>query len=249
MKTKKPTGYVIYEGASELNGEDIIAVALLKQSKNSKTGAMIQTVILVKDIDPITANRIGEDYSICGNCPHKGIPNLQKEKGTADKRPCYVTLAHTPLIVYKSYKKGNYPMLQGHEDIAELGKDKEVRLGTYGDPSAVPSYVWDSLLSKSKGRTGYSHQFGVQGADVRPDMCMIIVESTQEAEHQWALGNRTFRVGHVIEDMVKGKEILCPASEEAGRRTTCMNCMLCSGNKIKAKSIFIVAHGNGKKYA
>ena len=37
--------------------------------------------------------------------------------------------------------------------------------------------------------------------------------------------------------MVKGKEILCPASEEAGRRTTCDKCKLCSGMTINAKSI------------
>jgi hypothetical protein len=48
--------------------------------------------------------------------------------------------------------------------------------------------------------------------------------------------------------MIRGKEILCPASEEAGRRTTCVDCKLCSGNTIKAKNIFIPSHGGGKKH-
>ena len=93
---KKPTGYVIWEGISPLdNATEIVAIAIPK-STNGKTGNMLQTFILVKDTDPITANRRGEDFAICGECPLKGIPNFKKNKGTADKRPCYVTLAHAP---------------------------------------------------------------------------------------------------------------------------------------------------------
>jgi hypothetical protein len=49
--------------------------------------------------------------------------------------------------------------------------------------------------------------------------------------------------------VVKGKEILCPASKEAGYKTSCDKCGLCAGASIAAKSIAIVAHGNGAKYA
>ena len=126
--------------------------------------------------------------------------------------------------------------------------DLLIRLGAYGDPSAVPSWVWDLMLTRSKGRTGYTHQFGVEGADVRPDLCMISADTEAEARVQWGLGNRTFRVGHTVDEMVKGHEILCPASEEAGRRTTCEQCKLCSGNTINAKSIAIVVHGTGSKH-
>ena len=79
-------------------------------------------------------------------------------------------------------------------------------------------------------------------------MCMISVDNVEQAEHQWSLGNRTFRVGANVSEMIRGKEILCPASEEAGRRTTCVDCKLCSGNTIKAKNIFIPSHGGGKKH-
>ena len=242
---KKPTGYVIWEGISPLdNATEIVAIAIPK-STNGKTGNMLQTFILVKDTDPITANRRGEDFAICGDCVHRGKPNYKKNSGGADERSCYVMLLGV-LSVWKSYQKGNYPTIRGHDTIAELGKDRMVRLGTYGDSSAVPSYVCDSLLSKSEGRTGYVHQFGVQGADVRTDLCMISADTREQAEYHWSLGNRTFRVGKSLDEMVKGKEILCPASEEAGRRTTCEKCKLCSGNTIKAKSIFIPAHGTGK---
>ena len=236
--------HIIYDGNSLLDGKPIVVIAIPKSS-NDKTGNMVQTFIICKDTDPITASGRGEDYSICGNCVHRGVPNFKKNSGGADKRSCYVMLLGV-LSVYKAYKKGNYTLAQGHDGIAQLGADREVRLGTYGDTSAVPSYIWDSLLSKSSGRTGYTHQHNVEGADVRPDLCMISADTLEQAEYHWSLGNRTFRVGKSLDEMVKGKEILCPASEEAGRRTTCEKCKLCSGNTIKAKSIFIPAHGTGK---
>lgn len=58
-------------------------------------------------------------------------------------------------------------------------------------------------------------------------------------------GHRTFRVIPDKSAIVKGAEILCPASKEAGYRTTCNSCGLCGGNTVKAKSIAIVAHGTG----
>ena len=198
--------HIIYDGNSLLDGKPIVVIAIPKSS-NDKTGNMVQTFIICKDTDPITASRRGEDYSICGNCVHRGIPNHKKNSGGADKRSCYVMLLGV-LSVYKAYKKGNYTLAQGHDDIAQLGADREVRLGTYGDTSAVPSYVWDSLLSKSSGRTGYTHQHNVEGADVRPDLCMISADTLEQAEYHWSLGHRTFRVGKSIDDMVRGKEIL-----------------------------------------
>ena len=156
--------HIIYDGNSLLDGKPIVVIAIPKSS-NDKTGNMVQTFIICKDTDPITASRRGEDYSICGNCVHRGVPNFKKNSGGADKRSCYVMLLGV-LSVYKAYKKGNYTLAQGHNDIAQLGADREVRLGTYGDTSAVPSYIWDSLLSKSSGRTGYTHQHNVEGADV-----------------------------------------------------------------------------------
>ena len=51
-----------------------------------------------------------------------------------------------------------------------------------------------------------------------------------------------------VSELVRGREILCPASEEAGKRTQCASCLLCGGASVKAKSIAIVAHGAGRKH-
>ena len=236
-------GVILFEGASNLDGKPTVVIAI-KDTSNRKTGGMVQTFIMRSDIDPITASRLGEDYSVCGDCIHRGKANLDKKSGGADDRSCYVMLLML-LSIYKAYKRGAYLKLQADE-VSDWFRDELVRLGSYGDPMAIPSWLWDDVLLYAKGRTGYGHQFGVKGADVRPDLCMISVDNVAQAKHQWKLGNRTFRVGNSVDDMIQGKEILCPASDEAGKRTTCDKCKLCSGNKIKAKSVFIPVHGNGK---
>jgi len=42
----KPNAFVIYDGASQIDGQRIIAIANIAKSRNGKTGAMVQTYIL-----------------------------------------------------------------------------------------------------------------------------------------------------------------------------------------------------------
>jgi len=240
----KPRGHVIYRGPSLLDGRPIVAVAITK-SKNSKTANMVQTYIIREDIDPRDASRTGEDYSICGTCPHRGTPQPDKASGLAKERSCYVVIGQGPVIVYKSLARGIYPDATKPLEIAALGKGRMVRLGTYGDPAAVPSYVWKWLIHGAKGHTAYSHQATTQGAAFDPALYMRSADSLSEAAFAWGQGQRTFRIIAHTDEVVQGREILCPASEEAGRKTTCVACGLCGGASVKAKSIAIVAHGAG----
>jgi hypothetical protein len=120
-----------------------------------------------------------------------------------------------------------------------------VRLGTYGDPAAVPSDIWQALLSRASGHTAYSHQSGLSGAAFDASIMMQSADSLPEAEAAWDAGRRTFRIVQSVADIVKGKEILCPASAEAGKKVQCADCGLCAGAGTKAKSIAIPAHGAG----
>jgi hypothetical protein len=129
-----------------------------------------------------------------------------------------------------------------------------VRLGAYGDPSAVPAHIWDNLLSHSTAHTGYTHQHSTNtAADYRRNM--FSADTAGEARQAHALGYRTFRVIPVASYALQGKnallenEILCPASKEAGQRVTCLQCKLCSGSDLKAKNVAIVAHGTNKAKA
>ena len=237
--------YVIYDGPSLIDGKPIVAIAQVGTG-NRKTGAgMVQTWILRSDIDPIMASRTGEDSSICGDCPHKGKPS-DKATGWAIGRSCYVNLLFAPNGVYKAYKRGSYPIAQGHDAIRAIGLLRGVRLGSYGDPMAVPEYIWRSLTSGAEFVTAYTH-----GANTMPDMVMSSSDNATQAQEAWGKGERTFRVISALDKLIKGKEILCPASEEAkaasGKAVTCAACKLCGGNSIKAKSVAIVAHGASKR--
>jgi len=241
----KAQSSVIYMGPSLIDGAPIMVIAVISK-RNRKTGAMLQTYIMRSDIDPRKASALGLDVSICGNCPLRGLVNPGGKQ--AAKRPCYVILAQGPTIVYKSFLKGNYPVLNSFDAIAALGEGRKVRVGTYGDGAAVPAYIWQALLSKAAGHTAYSHQSGLAQAAFDPAIYMVSADNEAQARAAWETGARTFRVVESVSDIVKGKEILCPASKEAGAKVTCFSCGLCGGNGIKAKSIAIPAHGNGATY-
>jgi hypothetical protein len=245
-KPGKAKSSVIYRGPSLIDGKPIVAVAIVK-SGNSKTGNMVQTYIMREDMTPCEASKTGADYSICGDCPHRGEVTTDPKRKQAKNRLCYVVLGQGPTIVHKGLARGLYPDVAGHDAIARLGAGRMVRLGTYGDPAAVPSYIWDSLLTDASGHTAYTHQSGHATADKRPDLFMTSADTERDARAAWDRGERTFRLIASTADRITDREVLCPASEEAGRRTTCDRCKLCAGATIAAKSVAIVAHGAGAK--
>jgi len=72
---------------------------------------------------------------------------------------------------------------------------------------------------------------------------MQSADSHAEARAAWQRGQRTFRVLQSLADLDKANEVLCPASKEAGKRTTCAKCLLCSGTSTKSpKSVAIPMH-------
>ena len=238
----KANGVILYEGPSKLDGKPIVVVAtgIRKASTNAKTGAMVQTYIIRSDVSPIDAVKTGEDASICGDCPHRG-------DGNGNNRSCYVTLIHGPRSVYASYKRGIYPKANAFE-AAQLFAGKMVRLGTYGDPAAAPFPLWKTALLNAKGWTGYTHQW--RNIPARwSELVMASADSVDDMNEAHELGYRTFRVTAEPFENVKGRETVCPASEEKGKVADCFSCRACMGTSGKAKvSVQIAAHGGGKKY-
>lgn len=234
-------GFVLYEGPSLYDGKPIVVIATM-DSGNVKTGDMVQTWILRQDINPIEASRTGADSSICGNCPHMGKPS-DKATGWAKERSCYVNLLHGPLGIWKAYRNGSYTRILP-ESFAAIVSGRMIRIGSYGDPAALPLSIWQAIVTQAKGWTAYTHA----SRNPLPNMLMTSADSLGQAQVAWNNGERTFRVVSDVAEVVKGKEVLCPASKEAGQRATCASCRLCNGAMSKAKSIAIVAHGNGKKH-
>lgn len=231
---------VIFQGQSRIDGSNIVVIAIGK-SNNSKTGNMVQTYIIRSDMDPITANRTGADYAICGNCKHRGIANPSKVSGLADNRSCYVNLGQGVMQVYKAFKAGKYPVLTSVQ-AQEIGDSRMVRLGTYGDPAAVDFSAFNALLSNAAGHTGYSHQLGLIDIDKR---LMVSADTLQDASKAQSKGYRTFRVLPIGETFKADNEIVCPATTH---NVQCRDCGLCDGSK-KGKNVIITAHGAGAKHA
>lgn len=242
----KPKGLIVYRGPSRYDGAPIVAV--LTRSNNRKTGGMVQMWILSDTIDPISASRTGVDRSVCGNCPHMGIPS-NKSTGWAIGRTCYVNLGQAPLGVYKALQRGAYAAVTTSEQVQQYLGGHMLRLGAYGDPSALPMDLVDLLVSYASGHTGYTHGDTVQGLTVDYSNVMASADSKREAILHHANGRRTFRIIPVSTWNEKGKgellanEILCPATPEGGNKAQCNDCLLCNGSQSKAKSIAVIAHG------
>lgn len=237
----KPNGFILYEGPSLIDGQPIavIVVGLARSSKNSKTGGMVQSYILRQDLSPLDALRQGADKSICGGCRHRPQFHDGSHYG---QRSCYVNVAQGPTAVYKAYKAGKYPRV-ALSAVSPLTQGHNVRLGSYGDPAAVPLVYWQTLTLGAAGHTGYTHQW--QSARLRgvTSLCQASVDTPEEAAKARELGLGYFRVRTAEQEALAG-EVVCPASAEAGKVTTCADCRMCDGS---GKAVTIVAHGIGAR--
>jgi hypothetical protein len=77
-------------------------------------------------------------------------------------------------------------------------------------------------------------------------MLMASADSAQDQQDATAQGWRTFRV-RTADDTLEQREIACPASDEAGKRTSCDSCGLCDGARTEDRraNIAIIVHGIG----
>ena len=226
---------IIYSGPSNLDGKPIVAIAtgIKTRSANEKTGNLVQVYILPDEQSPLDSAQSGADKSVCGNCVHR--PSDGKLGS------CYVDLNKGPCQVYKAYRLGSY-RTYSRADHLSLFAGRKIRLGAYGDPAAVPVRVWREILSVADGWTGYTHQWRRQSAQPLRAWCMASCDSDADRAEAQAKGWRTFRVMRSTESLGTG-EFSCPASEEAGKRLTCSECMACGGGDSRKVSPAIYVHG------
>ena len=223
----KPTGYIIYEGPSSIDNQPIVVIATMKTT-NVKTGDMVQIWILRSDVSPTDASKSGEDSSICGDCTARHFLGGH----------CYVNLGQAPLAIYKSYKKGNYPILTDYS----IFNDREVRFGAYGDPVNIPLALVRIISKQSNKYTGYTHQWNNPKFNEYKQYFMASTDNEEQTIDSHSKKWRSFRV--ITEKQRKlSNEIEC-LSDSKGLQ--CRDCSLCNGNKA-GKSIFITVHGSRSK--
>lgn len=228
----------IWRGPSRIDGAEIVVIMSgLRGSTNGKTGDMVQTYILRVDRDPVEIVARGLDASICGGCVHRRDPKT-------GKRSCYVNLGHGPLSVWRAWGRGNIPRVD-LATVSELTTGRMVRLGSYGDPAAVPLEVWHAYTKNARGWTGYTHQARSPRLRDVLTYCQVSADSLGDAKAARAAGVGSFRVLRSGESPAPF-EILCPASAEAGKVATCDTCGICRG--AGGESVAIHAHGSGAKH-
>jgi hypothetical protein len=227
-------GYLLHET------NDYAVIATL-ESENTKTGDMIQVWILVRDMKPTQALRNGMNHIVCLDCKHQGIDG-------GKERTCYVNLGQGPRAVWQAYSEGKYPYLP-LDRYSEVFMHRAVRFGAYGEPVLIPLPIVRAIVAIADAWTGYTHQWRkTEYQDFRAYL-MASCDSTGERAEAKADGWRVFRARTEDSPVVAG-EIMCPASEEMGKRTQCVRCKLCNGANganDPRKDIVIIVHGSGSK--
>lgn len=233
----RPGTVKVYDGPSMLDGARIVVLltGLRRPSTNTKTGPMLQTWVLRYDVTPHVAQKTGADASVCGDCPLRPLLRASRPDGL---RSCYVKTFQGPRSVWQH---GRDLPVTPPEAVRALVAGRKVRRGSYGDPAAAPPWVWQALTSTPRD-TGYTHQW--RGFPALARSVMASVHDAREARRARARGFRTFRILRKNERPGPA-EVLCPASKEAGARTTCERCGLCNGSTgptDRRRSVAIYAH-------
>lgn len=206
------------------------------KTKNSKTGGKLVQNFFIPEAWITSDKKIGEldDRGVCFDCEHG-----QSKKGT-----CYVRNKSTDWSLQSKVRAMRRRGLDSipeyspeiEADLLDAIEGRGVRFGSYGEPVLLGEELVKKISDRADFWTGYTHQWHKNPWAKK--YFMASVESTLIDKAAQNMGWRTFYAGEPTE----GNHVTCPASKEAGYKTTCDNCKLCMGTTSKAKSIKIKIH-------
>jgi hypothetical protein len=132
--------------------------------------------------------------------------------------------------------------------LTQDARDHGLRLGSYGDPMAVPSEVWIDLIDALMPRSvvGYTHQWRDLSIGDRAwfeQNVMASADSITDATLARDLGWRVF-LATPTGTTVPDRFVLCPATRDEDP-LTCRQCGICNGTQGKATraSVYLWEHG------
>ena len=169
-------------------------------------------------------------------------------------RVCGSAITSLPTHAPKAGSYAGYPEATSADEIQAFGNGRAIRLGTYGDPAAVPLYVWEALCANATGWNGYTHQWMTSSPEYSR-YCMASIDQPCDTIAAELLGYRCF-VAVLPEEsagVTARKSVGCPAAEENGRKATCGDCMGCGGTDGRGTTNRVIeVHGvdfKTKRYA
>jgi hypothetical protein len=215
------TKYLIVE--SPVHNQEVL-LALTATSDNVKTGAMAQLYILHPDDYPLEISKQGKDDRVCGECP------LRHSLGGA----CYVTLFQGPRGIYMGWSNSGKRVDDPHTFL-EACAGKYIRIGAYGDPANIPSWLANEIINAAKAYTAYTHQFrNPRVAATWKGKAMASCDTPSQLRMAESLGWSAFLASP---ESLEGVE-LC-ANEREGIQ--CIDCLKCNGAQ---GSVMITPHGS-----
>ena len=223
------TGYILHRGMT--NGKSFVAIATL-ESRNVKTGNMVQIWFLLEHTSPIEGVKSGLDAStICQDCPF------------ASGNGCYVEVGRAPTMVWKKFKACGYPELNPC-DYSRVFSGRKIRFGAYGNPTLLPLSIVKAIASVSNGWTGYFHDWKTN--PLANEYAKYFMASTETESSYRLAKSLNYRVFHV--SPVQPADTLECLSET--KQMQCADCKLCSGlSKSRLPSIWINPHGSKRSKA
>jgi hypothetical protein len=230
----------VYKTKNLLNQDVIVQVQY--GSTNSKTGDGVQIWILPYEWILLGKSAMDSDEASCLDCPHS-------KRGT---RKCYVRKGNAEMGLKSKVNSLHTAFVNGRLNVLPIDelapneipniKGKFVRFGAYGEPVLLGERNVQAIVSVVSSFTGYTHQWRNGDYQWAKEFFMASVETEGLMNVAHRMGWRTFRVMDKTQSPIKGTEISCPASKEAGSVTTCNKCGLCKGTSSKGKSIAIILH-------
>lgn len=205
----------------------LVFTCIVNPSNNDKTGQMIQTYMIDKE-------RLTEKDVFgakCVECPLAEVCYVERDKLS-------VRAALKRLINGEntSYVWATLP------EVLRAIEGREVRFGTYGDPSALPLDDVASIVEAVSKWTGYTH-FWREVNSLYSQFFMASVEDLQGELEALSAGWRPFRVLLDSDESpeVSDKAIECPHYTNG---VQCIDCGLCAGTSINAKPVYVWQHGS-----
>ena len=242
VKARPDGTQIIWTGISQIDGvTPIMAIASKAsddESGNRKTGDMIQISIAEINRHPVNAFQV--DSAVCpASCVHRG--DLDGD--------CYVDWGKSPRSAWaaanRRLARGVAPMTS--EERVNAFQGAIVRLGSSGDPCAVPVVVWEQVLTGTAGHSGYTadwEKLSLSGvADRWKNIVMASCGSVNATKVATAYGWRVFAASASAADDMAFADIGVKACPSDTVNLTCDRCRQCDGGEV-GPSRFVKLHGN-----